>query len=110
MSRVIILVVGLLWKSMCGAMGGQVPYDRWDSQAKAIIHDIVSDPTTYEDKSRRNHKLTSLLPFLPKLQGGAYRVYCEFLEQWQTGDSEEDFVPDKLDSLAAQIYNELLNG
>lgn len=110
MFRIIMLVVGLLGKSACGAMGGPVPYDTWDSQAKAIIRDIVSDPTTYEDESRRNNKLNALLPFLPTLQGGAYRVYCEFLEQWQTGDSEEDCVPDKLDSLAAQIYNDLLNG
>ena len=43
------------------------------------------------------------------LQGGAYRVYCEFLERWQTGDSENDVVPESLDSLAAKIY-QLLRG
>ena len=112
MYRIVLLVAVLLGRGVCMAMVGVVPYENWDIQAKNVVRDIVSNPNRYEgtEGTARLKKVSSaLIDSLSTLQGGAYRVYCEFLERWQTGDSENDVVPESLDSLATKIY-QLLRG
>ncbi len=109
MFKIVGLIICLLEKNICGALVTPVSYNNWDSQAKAIVSDIIVNPEAYKNKEQRDFKLSILHPYLAKLQGGAYRIYCEFLENWQTGDSVDDYVPDELSLLATQIYRELLD-